>query len=190
MPFRPLVRAARVLVRRIESIVTRRPYVAAGNAARRGDGAATAAGHGCDGAPAATQGRHGLAGRDREPRPARTSACWMGLYRRLAIPLQIRSHRRNARKATPRGDLVHGMAFMGIPVALIVGKRDGVPVVYDARDIHLDARNIARMGRPARWLLGRTERGWAEAVEPGHHRQRRVRRRARRRAGRWSGRWS
>ena len=93
----------------------------------------------------------------------------MGLYRRLGIPLQIRSHRRNARTATPRGDLVHGMAFMGIPVALTIGKRDGIPVVYDARDIHLDARNIAQMGRPARWLLGRTERGWARALGPGHH---------------------
>ena len=51
---------------------------------------------------------------------------------------------------------------MGIPIALSVGKRDGVPVVYDARDIHLDARNMARMGRPARWFLGRAERGWAE----------------------------
>jgi glycosyltransferase involved in cell wall biosynthesis len=88
----------------------------------------------------------------------------IGRYRRLAIPLQIRSHIRNARRAAPRGDLVHGMAFMGIPVALAVGKRDGVPVVYDARDIHLDARNLARMGRPARWLLGRTERGWATAA--------------------------
>jgi glycosyltransferase involved in cell wall biosynthesis len=88
----------------------------------------------------------------------------MGLYRRLAIPLQIRSHSRNASRAAPRGDLVHGMAFMGIPVALTVGKRDGIPVVYDARDIHLDARNLARMGRPARWLLGRTERGWATAA--------------------------
>jgi glycosyltransferase involved in cell wall biosynthesis len=85
----------------------------------------------------------------------------MGLYRRLAIPLQIRSHRKNAARVAPRGDLVHGMAFMGIPVALTVGKRDGVPVVYDARDIHLEARNLARMGRPARWLLGRMERGWA-----------------------------
>jgi glycosyltransferase involved in cell wall biosynthesis len=55
------------------------------------------------------------------------------------------------------------MAFMGIPVALTIGKRDAVPVVYDARDIHLEARNLARMSRPARWLLGRTERNWARA---------------------------
>jgi glycosyltransferase involved in cell wall biosynthesis len=56
------------------------------------------------------------------------------------------------------------MAFMGIPVALSVGQRDGVPVVYDARDIYLNARNMARMGRPARWFLGRLERGWATAA--------------------------
>lgn len=87
---------------------------------------------------------------------------WRGIYRRLGIPLQIRSHRRNARSVAPRGDLVHGMAFMGIPVALTLGERDGSPVVYDARDIHLEARNLARMGRPARWLLGRMEQGWAE----------------------------
>jgi glycosyltransferase involved in cell wall biosynthesis len=53
------------------------------------------------------------------------------------------------------------MAFMGIPVALGLGKRDRKPVVYDARDIYLNARNLARMGRPARWILGRLERGWA-----------------------------
>ena len=120
MPLRPLVRVTRALVRRLESVVVRRPRV--------------------------------------------RIRAWTGLYRRIAIPLQIRSHRRNASRAAPRGDLVHGMAFMGIPVALTVGKRDGIPVVYDARDIHLDARNLARMGRPARWLLGRTERGWATAA--------------------------
>jgi hypothetical protein len=42
------------------------------------------------------------------------------------------------------------MAFMGIPVALGLGKRDRKPVVYDARDIYLNARNLARMvGRRA-----------------------------------------
>jgi glycosyltransferase involved in cell wall biosynthesis len=145
MPLRPLVRAGRVAVRRIESFITRRPYRAPGTPR--------------DGAPGAP-GAQPVASARRVPFYVRG---WMGIYRRLAIPLQIRSHRRNASRAAPRGDLVHGMAFMGIPVALTVGKRDGIPVVYDARDIHLEARNLARMGRPARWLLGRTERGWAEA---------------------------
>ena len=65
-------------------------------------------------------------------------------------------------REAPAGDLYHGMAFMGIPVALDLGKRDRKPVVYDARDIYLNARNLARMGRPARWFLGRLERGWAK----------------------------
>jgi len=148
MPLRPLVGAVRVAVRRLESIIRRRPYRPPG--APREDAA--------EGPPAPGS----APGTVRRP-PLYTRA-WMGLYRRLAIPLQIRSHRRNAARATPRGDLVHGMAFMGIPVALSIGKRDGVPVVYDARDIHLEARNLARMGRPTRWLLGRTERRWAEAA--------------------------
>jgi glycosyltransferase involved in cell wall biosynthesis len=145
MPFRPLVQAGRVAVRRLESIARRRPYRPPGTPRE-----------------ATTTAADGQASRTFSRQPAYVRA-WMGLYRRLAIPLQVRSHRRNAVRVTPRGDLVHGMAFMGIPVALTIGERDGVPVIYDARDIHLEARNLARMGRPARWLLGRTEQNWATA---------------------------
>jgi glycosyltransferase involved in cell wall biosynthesis len=145
MPLRSLIRAGRVVVRRLESIIQRRPYRPPGTPR-----AAPTSGH--DRAPQSG------------PRQPAYVRAWMALYRRIAIPLQIRSHRRNAAGVTPRGDLVHGMAFMGIPVALTIGERDGVPVVYDARDIHLEARNLARMSRPARWLLGRTERDWARAA--------------------------
>ena len=86
---------------------------------------------------------------------------WRELRRRTAILLTIRAHRRNAVRAAPAGDLYHGMSFMGIPVALDLGKRDRVAVVYDARDIYLSARNLARMGRLSRALLGRLERSWA-----------------------------
>jgi glycosyltransferase involved in cell wall biosynthesis len=81
--------------------------------------------------------------------------------RRVAFPLSVALQQREVRRLAPRGDLVHGMAFMGIPLALAVGRRDRVPVVYDARDIHLEARNLARMGRAARSVIGRLERGWA-----------------------------
>jgi glycosyltransferase involved in cell wall biosynthesis len=84
-----------------------------------------------------------------------------GAIRRAAIPLTIRSHVRLARTAAPAADLYHGMAYMGIPVALDLGRRHGATVVYDARDIYLEARNLARMRGPARWLLARAERGWA-----------------------------
>ena len=53
------------------------------------------------------------------------------------------------------------MAYMGIPVALALGRRHGAPVVYDARDIYVDAGNLARLPRPVRALIGRWERGWA-----------------------------
>jgi glycosyltransferase involved in cell wall biosynthesis len=83
------------------------------------------------------------------------------LVRRLAIPLTIRSHRRNAEGVAPPADLYHGMAYMGIPVALGLGRRHRATVVYDARDIYLEARNLARMRGPARWLLAAAERRWA-----------------------------
>lgn len=92
---------------------------------------------------------------------SRSRSLWHELRRRIGILRTIRSHRRNAVREAPAGDLYHGMAFMGIPVALDLGKRDRAPVVYDARDIYLSARNLARMGRLARALLGRFERGWA-----------------------------
>jgi glycosyltransferase involved in cell wall biosynthesis len=84
-----------------------------------------------------------------------------GAIRRAAIPLTIRSHVRRARVVAPAADLYHGMAYMGIPIALDLGRRHQARVVYDARDIYLEARNLARMSGPARWLLARAERGWA-----------------------------
>ena len=37
--------------------------------------------------------------------------------------------------------------------------------VYDARDIYVDAGNLARLPRPARALVGRLERGWARRAD-------------------------
>lgn len=98
------------------------------------------------------------------PTPRRASPprrAFAAFVRRLAIPLTIRSHVRNALAVAPAADLYHGMAYMGIPVALALGRRHRAPVLYDARDVYLEARNLAKMGRPARWLLARYERGWA-----------------------------
>ncbi|HXG39806.1 MAG TPA: glycosyltransferase, partial [Candidatus Limnocylindrales bacterium] len=64
----------------------------------------------------------------------------------------------------PGGDLYHGMAYMGIPVALALARRRGAPVIYDARDIYLDAGNLARLPGPARAVVGRLERAWARAA--------------------------
>ena len=82
--------------------------------------------------------------------------------RRARILLTIRSHRKAALVGAPAGDLYHGMAFMGIPVALDLGQRDGVPVVYDARDIYLDAAQPGPDGpRSAAGSSRGSERGWA-----------------------------
>jgi glycosyltransferase involved in cell wall biosynthesis len=53
------------------------------------------------------------------------------------------------------------MAYMGIPIALELGRRHRGRVVYDARDIYLDAANLARLRGPARWLIAASERRWA-----------------------------
>jgi glycosyltransferase involved in cell wall biosynthesis len=94
-------------------------------------------------------------------RASRPRRLWTETMRRLAIPLTLRSHIRNARLAGVSGDLYHGMAYMGIPIALDLGRRDRMPVVYDARDIYLEARNLARSRGITRWLSARAERGWA-----------------------------
>jgi glycosyltransferase involved in cell wall biosynthesis len=99
------------------------------------------------------------------PPPGRRASlprrAWSAAIRRLAIPLTLRSHTRNAKASGVRGDLYHGMAYMGIPAALDLGRRDRVPVVYDARDIYLEARNLARSTGLTRWLAAHAERTWA-----------------------------
>ena len=90
----------------------------------------------------------------------------VGSIRRLAaIGLTVRSQRRRAVAIAPPADVVHGMAYMGIPVALAVGRQRRAPVVYDARDIYLDAGNLARLPGPARRVFARLERGWARAAD-------------------------
>jgi glycogen(starch) synthase len=84
-----------------------------------------------------------------------------GFTRLVAIALTVRAQRIASRQVAPTADLVHAMAYMGIPVGLDLGRRDAAPVVYDARDIYVDAANLARLPRPARRLFARIERGWA-----------------------------
>ena len=81
------------------------------------------------------------------------------------------------RARSPRpADLVHAMAYMGIPIGLDLGRRDGAPVVYDARDIYMDAANIARLPGAARRLFGWVERRLGQAGDPGRDRQPALRR--------------
>ena len=77
----------------------------------------------------------------------------------------IRSHRRRGIEAAPAADVYHGMAYMGISVALALGRRHHARVVYDARDIYMAAANLARLGGPIKAVLARMERGWARAAD-------------------------
>jgi glycosyltransferase involved in cell wall biosynthesis len=99
----------------------------------------------------------GLAGRLR----AAIASAW----RTAAISLVVRSQSKASRDLVPAPDLYHGMAYMGIPVALSLARRTGGRVVYDARDIYVDAGNLALLPRPARALIGRLERGWARRAD-------------------------
>jgi glycosyltransferase involved in cell wall biosynthesis len=101
----------------------------------------------------APAGRRGLLSRVR--------AAGRGTWRVAAIALTVRAQIAAARPVDPGADLYHGMAYMGIPVALALRGGGSAAVVYDARDIYLEARNLARLPRPARWLVGRVERRWA-----------------------------
>ena len=85
--------------------------------------------------------------------------------RRGRIFLMIRSHRRQALAAAPAADVYHGMAYMGVSVALALGKRHRARVVYDSRDIYMVAANLARLRGPIKAVLTRLERGWARAAD-------------------------
>jgi glycosyltransferase involved in cell wall biosynthesis len=109
----------------------------------------------------------GSTGERARPSPAgtvvrRARRAIAGAVRMAAILLTVRSQARALRRVDPGADLYHAMAYMGIPVALDLARRQPRSrVVYDARDIYVDAGNLARLPRPARVLLGRVERGWA-----------------------------
>lgn len=85
----------------------------------------------------------------------------IGAVRRLAaIGLTVRSQQRRSQAIAPTADLIHAMGYMGVPIGLAIG--DGrIPVIYDARDIYVDAANLARLPTFARRFFGRIERSWA-----------------------------
>jgi glycosyltransferase involved in cell wall biosynthesis len=146
LPFPGAVRAVRDLLRRVDARRRRgkgRPATATATASA-GPGGIDDAGE-----SAAT------------PRSGVLRRFGASVIRRLAIQLTVRAQARASRAVCPPADLFHGMAYMGIPIALGLGRRQRAPVVYDARDIYLDAGNLARLSGPMRWLVGRAERGWA-----------------------------
>jgi glycosyltransferase involved in cell wall biosynthesis len=93
--------------------------------------------------------------------PGRLRSATAAVVRLAAIALTVRSQGLATRQIAPPADLVHAMAYMGIPIGLALGRRDRAAVVYDARDIYVDAANVARLPGPARAIFARAERRWA-----------------------------
>ncbi len=120
-------------------------------------------------APATDTATPDLSADDSEPGwahpAARDPGRVRGYVRRARIFLMIRSHRRRGLEAAPAADVYHGMAYMGISVALALGRRHRARVVYDARDIYMVAANLARLRGPIKAVLARLERGWARAAD-------------------------
>ena len=125
---------------------------------------ASAVSSGTTGAGAAIPSRPDPGGRSRGPLGSIARGL-AGARRLAAIGLTIRSQRRATLLVSPPADVVHAMAYMGIPVGLALGRRDGAATVYDARDIYVDARNIARLPGPLRRLFASIERRWARAAD-------------------------
>ena len=124
-------------------------------------------------APVRGQGDAGDAGQPVADAPRGVAS--RSLFRRLAsrvvrrwsILLTVRSHARHAREAAPPADLIHAMAYMGIPVghAIADGESPRPKVVYDARDIYMDAGNLAATRGLARATIARAERRWARRAD-------------------------
>ena len=160
------------LYRTISRFRQRRRERAAGAAAPTQDGAAPSAQVGAASsrgpAPSARPPADDGEG-PRRPRPpgplGRIRSVIGSAWRTAAIGLVVRSQTKASRDLVPAADLYHGMAYMGVPVALALARRTGGRVVYDARDIYVDAGNLATLPRPARALIGRLERGWARRAD-------------------------
>ncbi|HTC86438.1 MAG TPA: glycosyltransferase [Candidatus Acidoferrum sp.] len=95
----------------------------------------------------------------------RVRRAWAATVRIVAIVLVVRAQTRASRRVDPGADVYHAMAYMGIPVALDLARRSGGRVIYDARDIYVDANNLARLPGPLRRVLARLERGWARRAD-------------------------
>ena len=149
----PILRALRLAARPILGPQVTPASVDAGSARRPVDGASDSDGIGDDTDP----GWAHPAARD----PGRLR----GYVRRARIFLMIRSHRRRGLASSPPADVYHGMAYMGISVALALGRHHRAKVVYDSRDIYMVAANLARLRGPIKAVLARLERGWARAAD-------------------------
>jgi glycosyltransferase involved in cell wall biosynthesis len=62
-------------------------------------------------------------------------------------------------------DLWHGMWAGSLPALARLRRRHGGRTIYDSRDVYLQSRELARLGRPLRPLLAALERRWARSAD-------------------------
>lgn len=98
----------------------------------------------------------------RSPWPIRTIR---GAIAPFGRSLTIRGLAAAAARVAPPADLYHALTYTRIPVGLVLGRRDGARVVYDAADIYLDSGQLADVHGPGRWFLARSERQAARAAD-------------------------
>ena len=117
-----------------------------------------------DGAPPARRDKPlSPASEDADHRPTRGLRAYLG---RTRIFFVIRSYRRRASEVAPAADMVHGMAYIGIAVALAVGGSAIGRKSFTTRATSTWRRPDWRDLRgPIKAALVRLERGWARAAD-------------------------
>jgi glycosyltransferase involved in cell wall biosynthesis len=88
-----------------------------------------------------------------------------GLRRIIGVMLDTAAHGRATEGQAQPADAWHAMGMLALPVALRLRRRHGGKVVYDSREIYIEARNLARLPGPARWLVARWELGRARQAD-------------------------
>jgi glycosyltransferase involved in cell wall biosynthesis len=116
-------------------------------------------GRGGASASAATSGPGSSEVAERAPRTLRE---YLG---RARVFFLIRSYRRRALEVAPAADMYHGMAYLGVAVALTLARHHRARVVYDSRDIYMVAANMAVLRGPIKAAMVRLERRWARAAD-------------------------
>ncbi len=79
--------------------------------------------------------------------------------------LEIRAGTFEAARIAPPADLVIAYHYLGIGTGLALGKRDRIPVIYDAGDIFLASTALMALPWPARAVIRRYERSAAQAAD-------------------------
>lgn len=147
LPLPGLVRLLRALIRRAYALRTQTPY------RPPTDPRST---------PSRISAAAGLSGAVVPGRGVRASLprrIFSGLLRLLSLPLLVRAMERDALLVAPaRANLYHSIGFTGIPVGLRLARRTRAPVIYDAADMYMEARQLARLRGPLRRYIARSER--------------------------------